>query len=194
MIDRHKAFSVFEGIMKTIKELKPAEYNPRKISDKKLALLKKTLKEYGDLSGIVFNNKTGNLVGGHQRLKALPADSKITKESFTDKMGTVAKGTINTKFGEFVYREVEWSLEKEKAANIAANKGAGEWDFTELKNVLESLDTGTFDFELTGFELDEVEALLNDSHLDTYEEEIREKEFDENIETKNCCPKCSYEW
>lgn len=38
-----------------VKDLKPAGYNPRKISKEKLAALKKSLEEFGDLSGIVVN-------------------------------------------------------------------------------------------------------------------------------------------
>ena len=45
-----------------VKNLKPAPYNPRKISDKKLEMLGKSMTEFGDLSGIVRNVKTGNLI------------------------------------------------------------------------------------------------------------------------------------
>ncbi len=41
-----------------IKDLKPAAYNPRKITDAQLARLKKSLEEFGDLSGIVVNVRT----------------------------------------------------------------------------------------------------------------------------------------
>jgi len=40
-----------------VKSLKPAGYNPRKITDKKLEMLKKSLEEFGDLSGIIFNRR-----------------------------------------------------------------------------------------------------------------------------------------
>ncbi len=62
-----------------IMDLKPAEYNPRTISDDQLERLKKSLEEFGDLSGIVFNRQTGNLVGGHQRLKVIPEGADIDK-------------------------------------------------------------------------------------------------------------------
>ena len=41
-----------------VKDLKPAAYNPRKISKEKLAALKKSLEEFGDLFGIVYNTRT----------------------------------------------------------------------------------------------------------------------------------------
>lgn len=147
---------------KKIKDLNPAEYNPRKISDKQMELLDKTLHEFGDLSGIVYNVATNTLVGGHQRIKNFNSNSVIDKTPFTDEVGTVAIGYINTEIGKFSYREVNWSLEKEKAANIAANKSGGEWDFTKLKDLMENLDTGELDLELTGFDNQEIEKLLVD--------------------------------
>lgn len=61
----------------TISNLNPAPYNPRKITDKKLAMLQKSMAEFGDLSGIVCNTRTGHLVGGHQRLKVFSPDWPI---------------------------------------------------------------------------------------------------------------------
>lgn len=145
---------------KKIKDLNPAEYNPRKISDKQLELLDKSMKEYGDLSGIVFNVATGNIIGGHQRTKLLNPEAIIQKESYQDETGTTAIGYVVTSEGKFSYREVNWTEQKEKAANIAANKGGGEWDFTKLKDLIEELDDGQFDLELTGFDDQEIEKLM----------------------------------
>jgi len=50
-------------------DIKSAGYNPRTITDEQLKMLNKSLQTFGDLSGIVYNRRTGNLVGGHQRLK-----------------------------------------------------------------------------------------------------------------------------
>ena len=145
---------------KKIKDLNPAEYNPRKISDKQLELLNKSMKEYGDLSGIVFNVATGNIIGGHQRTKLLNPEAIIQKEDCQDETGTTAIGYVITSEGKFSYREVNWTEQKEKAANIAANKGGGEWDFTKLKDLMEDLDTGELDLELTGFDNQEIEKLM----------------------------------
>lgn len=53
-----------------LSEVKEAEYNPRKISEKQLEQLKKSLKRYGCVRPLVINKKTGNLVSGHQMLRA----------------------------------------------------------------------------------------------------------------------------
>jgi len=74
------------------------------------------MQEYGDLSGIIFNRKTGNLIGGHMRIKNLDPEWEVVKKDAADNMGTVAEGYIETPFGRWVYREVNWPKKKEKAA------------------------------------------------------------------------------
>ena len=147
-----------------IKDLKPAEYNPRKISDEQLQRLKKSLLEFGDLSGIVFNRQTGNVIGGHQRLKCLPPDAKIEKKTLKEPSptGTTATGTITIDGERFIYREVDWSKEKEKQANIAANKHGGEWDDEKLSELLKELSAiPDFDPDLIGFDTKEIGEILS---------------------------------
>jgi hypothetical protein len=107
--------------------------------------------EFGDLSGIVRNVRTGNLVGGHQRVKCFDASWEVKKTKASDGTGTVAVGYIETPRGRWVYREVDWDESKEKAANLAANKHGGEWDIPKLDVVLGELRAINFDMELTGF-------------------------------------------
>lgn len=52
-----------------IRELKANPKNPRKISDSKLAMLKASVEEFGDLSGFVYNRRSKRLVSGHQKQK-----------------------------------------------------------------------------------------------------------------------------
>lgn len=147
-----------------LKDLKPAEYNPRTITDEQLARLKKALHEFGDLSSIVFNRRTGRLVGGHQRLKCLPPDAVIQKEKLKkpSRSGTVAAGTITIDNEAYTYREVDWDEAKEKAANIAANQHGGEFDDEKLKEILEELSNiEDFDIDLTGFDTSAIDAVLN---------------------------------
>jgi hypothetical protein len=136
-----------------IKDLQPAEYNPRKITDKKLDMLGKSMKEFGDLSGIIYNRKTGRLIGGHQRIKHLNPEWEIEKIDSEN-------GFIITPDGKWVFREVDWPEKKEIAANIAANQSGGEFDFPMLKNLLVELDDGSRDIELTGFVIDELNEIF----------------------------------
>lgn len=136
-----------------LKDLAPHPGNPRKIDQWHLDALKKSLNEFGDLSGFVFNKTTGRLVGGHQRLKVLPPDAEI--ELTGDNRGHVKVGN-----DFFSYREVEWDENKEKAANIAANKHGGEWDLPALTTWLNELDAANIDMDLTGFNSEELENLM----------------------------------
>lgn len=146
-----------------LKDLKPADYNPRTITDEQLERLKKALHEFGDLSGIVFNRRTDNLVGGHQRLKCLPPDAKVekTKLKKTSRTGTIAEGRIFIDGENYTYREVDWPVEKEKAANIAANQHGGEFDDELLGALLKELsETPDFDVDLLGFDSSEIDTIL----------------------------------
>lgn len=148
-----------------VKELVSNPKNPRTITDAKLKLLEKTLAEFGDLSGVVFNRKTKQLVGGHQRLKHFRQDAAIIiekKYAKPTKTGTIAEGFIDYKGERFRYREVHWDEKREKAANLAANKGAGEWDFSLVGEWMRDLQDLKFDLDLTGFGANEREPLLHE--------------------------------
>lgn len=56
-----------------LSDLRPAAYYPRQISPKALDGLGASVREFGLVQPIVWNRATGNVVGGHQRLKALEA-------------------------------------------------------------------------------------------------------------------------
>ena len=143
-----------------MKDLAPAPYNPRKIDAEDLVNLHASMREFGDLSGIVKNIGTGHLVGGHQRVKAFDPAWPIRKEKASDSVGTVAVGHIETPYGRWSYREVDWPEEKEKAANVTANKIRSDFDRSALAEVLVDLDTANFDIALTGFSLEEVQKII----------------------------------
>lgn len=52
-------------------DLTPADYNPRTISDEAYEGLGNSIVRFGMLDHIVWNRRTGNIVGGHQRYKQL---------------------------------------------------------------------------------------------------------------------------
>jgi ParB-like chromosome segregation protein Spo0J len=121
-----------------LSELNPAPYNPRKISSDALGRLTKSLSELGNLQPITWNAKTGNIVGGHQRLKCYQALQK-----------------------EEVDVWAVWLDEKqEKAANLALNKLSGEFELPQLKDLIEEIDTGEIDLDITGFGVDELAELM----------------------------------
>lgn len=137
-----------------IQDLKPNARNPKKITQEKLDFLRKSLKEFGDLSGVVFNVKNNTLVAGHQRVKNFDKKSKIvvvTKYPKPTPKGTVAEGYVLHEGEKFNYREVSFDTNRHEAAMIAANKLAGEFDPLGLSEIMRSLNDSGFDLDLTMF-------------------------------------------
>ena len=99
--------------------------------------------------------------------KILDKDWKIHIEPSADltpgdkAVGTVAVGWIMTPFGRLSYREVDWELNVEKAANLAANKWGGTWDDAKLKDLLVGLDDGSGLLGLTGFNEVDLSGLMD---------------------------------
>lgn len=144
-------------LMKTmpIGELKPADYNPRKDlqpGDAEYEKLKRSLTEFGYVEPVIWNQTTGNIVGGHQRLKVL------------EDLGHEHVDVI----------VVELDETREKALNIALNKISGEWDESKLALLIADLDASDFDAELTGFDDAEIAQLIGS--LD--EGEVADDDFD----------------
>lgn|SRR5574343_657286 len=96
-----------------LSDLNPAPYNPREIRPEAFAGLSASLEEFGDLSGITFNMATGHLVCGHQRVRAL-------KEAYGD-LELQGEWLVTPAGESFRVRLVEWDIEREKVANLAAN-------------------------------------------------------------------------
>ena len=144
---------------KSINELKRAGYNPLKElrqGDTEYEKLKRSIEEFGYVEPIIWNERTQTVVGGHQRLTVL----------------------IDLGHTEVDCVIVDLPEDKEKALNIALNKIEGEWDNEKLTDLLNELNDIDFDLELTGFDLDELEDLLN---FDTGNEEVEEDDFEVEV-------------
>ena len=130
--------------MIAVERINPAPYNPRKDlqpGDSEYEKLKRSMEEFDCVEPLVWNRRTGNLVGGHQRLKIL-----------------LARGDR-----EVACSVVDLPSEREKALNLALNKISGDWDREKLASLLDELtQIPEFDVELTGFELPEVSKLLDE--------------------------------
>lgn len=182
-----------------MQKLKANPNNPRKVTDERLDMLRKTLAEFGDLGGIIYNRKTKQLVGGHQRSRVLE-DGEIeivTKYAKPTPTGTVAEGFITLPTGErFSYREVSWNETKEKAAALAANQGVGEWDTAQLTAWLRDLDEAGFDMELTLFDEDDISALLDAPEKKSKSKVTPEDGDDDAPKEKKrvTCPECHHKF
>lgn len=97
--------------------LKPATYNPRTIDPVSKAGLAASIHEFGLVEPIIYNKRTGNIVGGHQRYNQLVEDDV----THTDVV------------------EVDLDETKEKLLNVTLNNKhiAGTYDETKLQDLLD---------------------------------------------------------
>ena len=144
----------------TIDNLKAAPYNPRKIDGPSLKALGFSLQEFGDISGITWNKRTGNLVCGHQRLEALKKDFGLlaieSQQIVAQKPNIGGNGAKLIQ--RFPIRVVDWDLAKEKAANVAANSQFLAGEFTDdlgdiLKGIADDLPEAFEKLRLNEFDL-----------------------------------------
>jgi hypothetical protein len=159
-------------VMETINlsQLRGNSKNPRSISKHDFENLKQSIDRFGDLSGVVFNVTTQQLVGGHQRVKAFEA-LQATKQVVITKRydtptprGTVAVGYVTMNGELYSYREVQWDADFEKAANIAANRIQGEFDkdlLAEMTYEISQLENSADLLNMTGMAADEIDKLLS---------------------------------
>ena len=121
--------------------MKPYPKNPRQITTKQFADLEKWLDQLGDLSGIVHNLNTDEIIGGNQRARVfglMKTEAAVIEMTRTldapDRQGTVGEGYIHWRDGRYGYRQVRWDAETSDLANLVANHAGGTWDWDILAN------------------------------------------------------------
>ena len=127
-------------ITKRIDEMERATYNPRVSlmpGDEEFQYLEESMRRFGQVLPIVWNQRTNRVVSGHQRLSVL--------EYWGEEKAEVSVVNLD---------EI-----KEKQLNLALNKITGSWDNEKLKSVLDELGG---DAPRIGFSQAEIDALEND--------------------------------
>ena len=107
-------------------EIHFADYNPREIDDEHLKTLKRGIKKYGLVGGIVVNKQTGNtLVSGHQRLTV---------------MDELQKYDPATHENDYSIRcdliDVDEKTEKELVIFLNNPNAQGKWDWGRLRDLV----------------------------------------------------------
>ena len=111
-------------------QIKPASYNPRTISDEGKKALKRSIKLYGVVGGIVINQATSyTIVGGHQKVAVLDELNKYDKSTHENDY-TLRVELINV------------DEKTEKQLNITLNNPnvGGNWDFDALARIVPDID------------------------------------------------------
>jgi ParB-like chromosome segregation protein Spo0J len=118
-----------------LKLIKPAEYNPRTITQDEFEGLKTSIKTFGQQENLIVN-KDMTLISGHQRLNAM-----------------LALG-----WTEAVCNVVDLDKRAEKKLNVIMNSAAisGKYDDLKLSEILEELK---LDDDYEALRLDKLEAL-----------------------------------
>jgi hypothetical protein len=129
-------FCRFEVVEVDRERLKNAPYNPRKMTPSARESLKRILKTHGLVEPPVWNERTGNLVGGHQRL-----------------------GVLDTLHRSVKYRlkvaRIDVPEKEERELNLALNNPSaqGDWDMDRLEAMIRAPD---INLEGAGFNLGDV--------------------------------------
>lgn len=103
-----------------------AGYNPRKIDEEARKTLKRGIKKYGLVGGIVVNKKTGfTVVSGHQRLSVMDELQKYPENDYR-----IRVDVINV------------DEQQEKELNLLMNNpnAMGTWDFDALAQIIPDID------------------------------------------------------
>ena len=143
-----------------VEQLNEAAYNPRIPLEPGMPeweKLRNSIVQFGNVEPIVWNKRTGNVVGGHQRLKVLKS---LGYEAVPCSI-------------------VDLSEEDEKLLNVALNKIKGQWDYEKLEELLSGYDREVA--TLSGFSEDEIAVILA-SNEDLWEDEEDYSEWDEDTE------------
>jgi DNA modification methylase len=132
--------------------------NPRQITKKQFADLQLSLAKLGDLSGIVHDLTTDEVIGGNQRMEVFDINAAqieiVDRLPEPDDQGTVATGWVHWKGHRYTYRAVMWDDKTRAEANIRANKAGGSWDFDVLANEFELEELLDWGFDKKELDLD----------------------------------------
>jgi len=127
--------------MVPVDELKPNPRNPNTHSQDQVARLAAVIKHQGWRAPVVVSNQSGLVVTGHGRVEA----AKL----------------LGIKEVPVSYQDFATPAD-ENAHLLADNRLAelSELDNTKLKDLIQELDTGEIDLAMTGFDNDEISALM----------------------------------
>lgn len=127
------------------RQIKNAPYNPRKIVESARKKLLENIEKVGLLGGIVWNDLTGNLVSGHQRIGVL--DSLHRSQDYLLRVEKVS---------------LDDATERQQNLFMNNPSAQGDWDMDKLEGMLKSAD---FNIEAAGFNLEDVYKVFGFSPL-----------------------------
>lgn len=144
-------YQAFESEVISRDQIKNAPYNPRIMDKEAKKRLKNAIRKHGLVSALTWNRRTGNLVGGHQRLEQLDALEGNQQYELT----------VNV---------IDVDEREEAQLNVQLNNPSmqGDWDLDKLANMAEDFDLSMDDL---GFSERDAEFLFDgdDRFTDLYQ-------------------------
>lgn len=167
-------FQEAEYVRMRLADIHPAPYNPRKDlqpEDEEYQQIRHSINDHGLLQPIVFNKRTGNAVGGNQRLKILE----------------------NGGVEEAMCAVIDVTLAKEKRINIALNNIGNMWDQPKLRTLMMELRDSGYDLKKTAFTDYEIGKITQgfDAAVDSFFTDDEEDDKPaKHVEHTYQCPYC----
>ena len=164
-LDFYREIAAHEHIAIKRSQIRNAPYNPRKISKKERENLYRILDAHKLVEDLVWNERTGNLVSGHQRLTWI--DLKAKEKGLKDYSLKVNRIDVDEK--------------EEREINIGMNNDAamGKFDIDLLGDLFEDID-----YNLAGFDDKTIESILGGFDADLLSDmdlQKRADDYDEGI-------------
>jgi len=131
----------FEVRRVKLSDIKKAEYNPREISEDAFSGLGNSIERFGLLSLIVWNKRSGNIVGGHQRYSYLiergETETDVVVVDLNDKEEIALNITLNNPRMRGDYSED--AIEILKKVEESDPEGFGDLGLENLLNFLKRI-------------------------------------------------------
>lgn len=148
-------------------QIKLHENNPRTIPEENRKALKRGIKKFGMVGGIVVNKRTGyTLVSGHQRLSVMDELQKYNAE---------------TRENDYLIRvdliDVEEKEEKELLILLNNPSAQGEWDYDALRELIPDID-----YKDAGLTEQDLDIIGVDFNFQSEEENAIANELDDLME------------
>ena len=132
-------------------EIHFADYNPRTITEEAKRSLRRGIKKYGLLGGVIVNRKGMTIVSGHQRVAVMDDLNKYPETDYTLRVDMI---------------DVDDKAEKELNVLLNNPNAQGSWDFDLLREIIPDID-----YKSAGLTAEDLNIIGVDYLLKTDEED-----------------------
>ena len=150
-------------------DLRPNPRNPNTHPADQIALLAKIIAAQGWRNPIVVSSRSGLITKGHARLEAArligAETAPVDRQDYATEQDEVADMIADNRIAELA-----------------------ELDRSMLRGLVEELDTGAFDMDLTGFSHAALEELMTAAPPESV------AALGDDLDVDHRCPKCGYRW